>query len=51
MNAVKKFVCGRCGIETMEYAFVAGMVVIVAALAYSAGLGTAIEAYIETLLP
>ena len=48
---ISKFIKNESGVETMEYAFVAAAVVLLAAIAYTAGLGTAINTYVTGLLP
>ena len=48
---IKSFLGDESGVETMEYAFVAAAVVLLAAIAYTAGLGTAINGYVTGLLP
>ena len=50
MQRIKKFLRDESGVETLEYAFVAAAIVVLAAAAYATDLGTAIKTKIEGLL-
>ena len=51
MNALKLFCRNDIGIETVEYAFIAGLTTVVATVVYSAGLAQAIWTHLESMLP
>ena len=50
MQRIKQFLRDESGVETLEYAFVAAAIVVLAAIAYTTSLGTTIKTYIEGLL-
>ena len=42
MNTIKKFLKDETGMETLEYALIAGLIAAVAVLVYASGWGTAL---------
>lgn len=50
MKRIKAFLGDESGVETIEYAFVAAAVVLLAAAAYTSGLADAIRGKLEALL-
>lgn len=51
MQRMINFSSDESGAETIEYAVVAGLIAIIAGAAYTLGLGTAIQAVLNGLIP